>query len=123
MLDDCVRNREEDRGEISGCLDLFWNVWVKGGDETEGMRQELLSCTDGRFPEQKLLLCHFQTHTHAHTHCCVASTNEASLGTCGIRLQEDRLKVDSFIPRRDIYIRSSLSRKRQPLFPSCRPNV
>lgn len=33
-----------------------WNVWVKGGDETEGMRQELLSCTDGQFPEQKLLL-------------------------------------------------------------------
>lgn len=46
-----------------------WNVWVRGGGETEGdcgqMQQELLSCTDGLSPEQKLL-CHF----HRHTHCC-----------------------------------------------------
>lgn len=93
-----------------------WNVWLTGGDETEGMQQELLSCTDGQFPEQKLLLCHFHTHTHTSV-----GTNEASLGTCGIRLQEYRLKVDWFIPRQDKW--EACCRGNGSLFPSCRPDV
>lgn len=60
-----------------------WNAcvsvrWRREGGVRHGVRHgvrmqhELLSCTDGLFPEPRLLLCHF--HRGAHTHfimqCC-----------------------------------------------------
>lgn len=85
------------------------------------MQHELLSCTDGLFPEQRLLLCHFPRDAHKHTSLCnVVRTNEASPGPRRIRLENYRLEVASFIPRRDKsemeeQAQRPLSRNRHPL--------